>query len=517
MSLRGVRFTGPPSLPQEETDDGVTLTSELMDFTQAVRRRAEEDWKLRSDSAMVSAPLDVLFAVLRKDYRNSLSELRQQATRASENIRLSQALAETIGNRSWSVATARKYATFLKRVLNMLDLPAGFVESLRLVPIQRSAPVVALGKFTHLPEGNPVRVRLEEWVELLRSGTRNRSGESIRAILRFFCNSCLPALGLDLDCWPEDPRAHIFKWIAEHPGVLEGIVGQGVYAREKAARLDFFLRNILGADVLMPTPPLKRRREEAEDDCGQDLHRISSEDLQRIHDEARKNQLDELLFMLMLTTGLRVGGVAKLKISNVADVKDGTYVVRAEGRTLEKGSKKASFLLCPDVKRLLLAWLTSGRPADCGPYVFPGATATSHVAMSNIRRRFKNLCLRCGLEGAEFHPHALRHTNAHILLECGNSADVVSKRLNHSSVAVTQQFYLKESAAEVQARCNVPWQRSETEAERTQRAVDALPPFLQSGAASSTAACSSSSSMDTERRARRRETKKRLLASLVPS
>ena len=510
-----MRFIGPPSLPPEEEEDEVTMTSELMAFTQAVRRRAVENWKLPSDSALVSAPLDNLFAVLRSNYRNSLVELQQRATRASENVRLSQALAEAIGSHKWSVATARKYATSLKRILDMLELPVGFVESMRLVPTQRSAPVAALGKYTHLPEGDPMRVRLEEWVELLRSGTRNRSSEGIRAILRFFCNACLPALGLSLESWPDGSTTHVSKWVAAHPGAIEGIIGQGAGAREKATRLQFLLQDILGANVPMPTPPRKRRREETEDDCGRDLHRISSEDLQRIHEEARKNQLDELLFMLMLTTGLRVGGVAKLKTSNVTDVKTGKYVLRAEGRTLEKGNKMASFIICPEVGRLLITWLASGRPADCGPYVFPGATAASHIAMSNIRRRFKDLCKRCGLTGTEFHPHALRHTNAHILLECGNSADVVSKCLNHSNVAVTQQFYLKESAAEVQARCNAPWQRAETEAERSQRALDALPPFLQSGPASRTGAASST--METERKARRREAKKQLLASLLPT
>eukprot|EP00959_Pyramimonas_sp_CCMP1952_P151296 3165718-Pyramimonas_sp.AAC.1 len=108
------------------------MTSELMAFTQAVRRRAVENWKLPSDSALVSAPLDILFAALRSNYRNSLVELQQRATRASENVRLSQSLAEAIGSHKWSVATARKYATFLKRILDMLELPAGFVESLRL-------------------------------------------------------------------------------------------------------------------------------------------------------------------------------------------------------------------------------------------------------------------------------------------------------------------------------------------------------------------------------------------------
>ena len=38
----------------------------------------------------------------------------------------------------------------------------------------------------------------------------------------------------------------------------------------------------------------------------------------------------------------------------------------------------------------------------------------SHVAMSNIRRRFAVLCRRCGLQGKEFHPHALAHQRSHL-------------------------------------------------------------------------------------------------------
>ena len=121
--------------------------------------------------------------------------------------------------------------------------------------------------------------------------------------------------------------------------------------------------------------PRKRQRpeeEEADDDDGHDVHRISSEHLQQLYEEAKKDPLDELLFMLMLTTGLRVGGVTKVLTRNVAEVKNGMLVVGQAGKTKEKGNKFARFVLCEQVRELMHAWLNQHRPADPGPYVFPG-------------------------------------------------------------------------------------------------------------------------------------------------
>ena len=83
------------------------------------------------------------------------------------------------------------------------------------------------------------------------------------------------------------------------------------------------------------------------------------------------------------------------------------------------------------------------------------------------------MCNDCGLNGKEFHPHALRHSFAHILLESGNSVDLVPKCLNHSSTSITEAFYLKESAAQVAARASIPWLQGEKEQPR-----DPLPRFL---------------------------------------
>ena len=104
-------------------------------------------------------------------------------------------------------------------------------------------------------------------------------------------------------------------------------------------------------------------------------------------------------------------------------------------------------------------WLAKSRPADTSPYLFPGRSS-GHISTDAIRHIFKDACQRAGLNGKEFHPHALRHSFAHLLLETGNSVDVVSKCLNHASSSVTEKFYLKESAAQVIERANIPWMQT---------------------------------------------------------
>ena len=117
-------------------------------------------------------------------------------------------------------------------------------------------------------------------------------------------------------------------------------------------------------------------------------------------------------------------------------------------------------------------WLHQHRPASSTPYLFPGTTG-EHISTEAIRVRFQKLCTQAGLSGKEFHPHALRHTYAHLLLETGNSTDVVSKCLNHSSTEVTEKFYLKENIEEVTQRATIPWLR-----EDSKRKEIPLPSFL---------------------------------------
>jgi integrase len=193
---------------------------------------------------------------------------------------------------------------------------------------------------------------------------------------------------------------------------------------------------------------------------GSDHHRISKEDLEKIYTVATKNPFNLLFFMTMLTTGMRIGGYVKIKCLDIAtqNPKDGTWKAKAQGSTLEKNCKKFTFLIQATVRKLMEHWLNHQRPVDPSPYLFPGRTG-EHLTTGTIRDRFQDMCRLAGLQGQQFHPHALRHCYSHILLELGNSADVVSKLINHSSVKTTEKYYLKESAVQVTDRAIIPWMK----------------------------------------------------------
>ena len=205
MAHRGERFNGPLG-PVENVEDGAdfVVTPELAAFADVVWQRLGQD--LRAGSAALESPLQAVFAALHGYYQNDMQELLRRAQKqVGENTRLSEALATVCARRKWCVATARKYATTIKRILALLQLPPGFVDSLRIIQLRKAeARNKALGKYANLPADDPARKRVEAWVATLRDGTRNTSELSLRNIIGFYCNTCLPALGLDLRCWPED-------------------------------------------------------------------------------------------------------------------------------------------------------------------------------------------------------------------------------------------------------------------------------------------------------------------------
>ena len=496
-------------------NDDVTPTHEFIAFATEVRERAHQEWR-KDDATRLDTPLGVLLEVLNSKYQGSIANLVQRAKHARENINLSAAISQVLFERELlSRATLSKHTTILKRILALLDFPAGFLDSLRMLPAAERTHDKTLGRWGSSPPEHPVRARLESWTEIIRNSTRNQSELSVRSLMSFYVNSCLPALELDLENWPIDTAAHINGVLASNPDALKQAVGEQGNAAVKTNRLRFFMDSILGIDVKVEPPKTRKPPQADDEDDGHDVHRISSADLELLYAEACKDTLNELLLILMLTTGLRIGGVAKILTRNVADLKAGQYSIRDQGKTKEKGNKFVFFVMCPRVKWLMQVWLSLHRPADEGPFLFPGVRKGSHLSTDRIRSRFKEVCRNCSLEGREFHPHALRHTNAHILLECGNSIEAVSKCLNHSSTITTQKFYLSESATEVQARCNLPWARMETESEKRKRALDSLPNFLKDGAQSS-ATNSFSRTQDPEAKRRRRAEKAALLEGFRP-
>ena len=93
-----------------------------------------------------------------------------------------------------------------------------------------------------------------------------------------------------------------------------------------------------------------------------------------------------------------------------------------------------------------------GHVKGTGQLVFPDSEGGFLRKSNVIRRSFKPLLKRVGLEGFRFHD--LRHTMATLLLLAGVNPKIVSERLGHSSIRITLDTYshvlptMQEQAAE---------------------------------------------------------------------
>jgi integrase len=280
--------------------------------------------------------------------------------------------------------------------------------------------------------------------------------------MAFYTGPVLRSLGLSLEHFPAGLTPELREKLQD-----EALLRKLCDRNKKVRWLQVFVREILRSDLTLPRLRFAPTRPPVEDT---DVHRLSREELEQLEKVAAKDTLNELLFLTLLTTGMRVGSFACMKCADVVELRGGKWVAREQGRTLDKGAKFFSFHLTKRVQELMGLWFNKHRPVEPCEFVFPGRGG-AHVSTNRFWVRFRRMCQEANLEGRRFHPHSLRHCFAHILLEVGNPAEKVSRVLNHESVSTTQKYYLRESAAQACDRLDVPWLQ--------QRVVkDPVPSFL---------------------------------------
>lgn len=367
-------------------------------------------------------------------------------------------------NRKWKQSTVHSCVCVLRMILRKTKVSPAIVRAVRFLRVVPSAINKILGKqLNALPETDVGRQRVESWIQVLRAKTNNRSELSLRSIVQFFANKVLPELGVRLQA-----EEGVIRFAAQNMSqeAMQRVVGA---QKRHALWLQIFLRDIChicDATVDVNTPKIDTSRND------EDLHRIAKEDLEKLYEVAKRDPFNELFFLMLLTTGMRVGGYVNMKIKHVADLHDNAkWHARSEGKTMEKGGKWFAFQIHDRVRQLLEDWLNKGRNFDSCDFVFPGRDSGCHLSTECMRLRFARMCKKAQLRGKQFHPHALRHCYSHILLEVGNTADVVSKLINHASVATTEKYYLKETAAQTARRANIPWLKQ-------QPLDDPVPAFL---------------------------------------
>jgi site-specific recombinase XerD len=139
------------------------------------------------------------------------------------------------------------------------------------------------------------------------------------------------------------------------------------------------------------------------------------------------------VFRLLVATGLRVGELCGLKLS---DVSPDCSVVRVHG----KGSRDrviyvADSSLRESLKKLVASHGLQGR-CD-GPLLVNRFGAP--MKPQSVRSKLRRFAAEAGLE-RRVTPHMLRHTAATLLIETGVDIRFVQRLLGHSSIATTEIY-----------------------------------------------------------------------------
>lgn len=386
--------------------------------------KAIVDINFKGKETRFAPAINLLVHVLFNMYGTvSVTMLKMKENNLDEPYLFSQAILKVSEECGWKNTTTSANVGYLKKLLRHTSIKESFINRITFSTGKQKEKYIN-----------------ERWVELIRKNTRIKSQLTIQRMCKFL----------------DTLEKTVSNDIHMSDTVVLDICGK---CDQKRGWLEFYMRYVLERpDIIVG----KNKKQFSMTEEVGDKHRIPREELEKLQISSKKEARGELLFMLMISTGMRVGGLVRIKTEHVMTTKDNVITVKNMGKTLEKGSKWFSFIISDKCKELIRTWYQNYRPAVQSPYLFPSTKkGNEHITTCSVYAIFKRICRDACLTGSHLHPHALRHSYAHILLESGNSLEIISKMLGHSSVNITQNFYLKENAEEIVKRANIPWLKRE--------------------------------------------------------
>jgi len=138
---------------------------------------------------------------------------------------------------------------------------------------------------------------------------------------------------------------------------------------------------------------------------------------------------DELMFRLMLGTGIRLGSLAALNVGDV-DLKAGSLAVRA------KGGVEQTVYLSATLRRALVHQIKT-LPTGAGALLRSGPDR--RIGTRQVQLRFAHWRDQAELD-RRYSVHCLRHTFATRLYQQTRDLHLVREALGHASVGTTQRY-----------------------------------------------------------------------------
>ena len=444
------------SVQEEKVPVFISETEDFIQLKHYIRQLADQK---KIQPGHLNMAFDLLSQVLYRMYsQTSIQTLIKRSVLPKESIIFSSHMNQAYLDAGWTRRTTTTIIHTLKKILKETSIDKDFVNLITLdnpkvKPKNDDWHILPLA-YKNLCEDDPIKMKVLKWIDIIKNNTKNKSAASMRNIMYFILGKLIPHLGVCIE---------------ESDEVLTKIIKTKITQqflssfdnKKQLTWVKMFLNNVFKIEI---EPELLKSYESVNvktliEEDSHDKHLISVEELEIIYHQSKESGvMIELIFMLLLTTGMRVGGLVNIKTENVLTYIGDTIDIKNTGRTIEKGNKWFSFVLNANVKELIYRWVTSERKSVNSEYLFPSRNGSRpNITTGTVRKMFNSICKDAGLKGSHLHPHALRHSYAHILLNSGNSVDIVSKLLGHSSSSTTEKFYLKETASDVAERANIPW------------------------------------------------------------
>ena len=159
------------------------------------------------------------------------------------------------------------------------------------------------------------------------------------------------------------------------------------------------------------------------------------EDIRAIKQLLASKPRDHLLFVIGINSGLRVGDLLRLKVSQVESLKVGGMLEIKESKT----GKQNFLLLNKEIGKALNLYLQTGHHSSDG-YLFGSRKGGKPLTLSTVNRLVKSWAVAINLSG-NYGGRTLRKTFGYIQrVHFGVGFEILCKRYNHSNPSVTMRY-----------------------------------------------------------------------------
>lgn len=256
-----------------------------------------------------------------------------------------------------------------------------------------------------------------KYIKNLSISTIQQSGRIILYFLRFLTRDGTTIYALT--------RQHISAYVEHEQD--RGLKIQSVvnHLRGLYAFIGFLIdQGVLSDTIIQPKIKIK---------LPQTLPRaIPAEDVQRLL-SATTGVRDRALILLLLRTGLRIGELLSVRISDLIYVERKILIYQGE-----KNYQGRVVYYSNDAEQALQRWITE-RKSD-SDYIFCGRAGRLNLSYMAARNIMINSLERADLSDKGYTLHSLRHTFATDMLNGGIRIEVLQRLLGHQEIEMTMRY-----------------------------------------------------------------------------